>query len=366
MENTGPSPSEDLVTLLRAGSAPREVRLFAARRLLPLDPHDSMRALLAVLAGQDPEAASVARESLRATPPDHLTAFVASGSPRSDELDLLAREADDPFVLEGVIRCRAVDDGTLLFLARTASGRPQEALIANQARLLARPALIEALLENDSLTREGRRLISELKEEFFEKEARRREAGARRAEEEVEEELLETESVEGLEEEGEDLLPEVAEGEEIASEESTRDDSEESLFIGAIYRRIGLMTIGEKIKLAYVGSKEERSILVGDANKLIGIAVLKSRAISINEIQSFASMRNLDEELYRRIAKSREWMRKPAVVLALVRNPRVPLDISLPLLKRLATRELRGVFRDRNLAPVLRNSARNLLVARRR
>ena len=77
-------------------------------------------------------------------------------------------------------------------------------------------------------------------------------------------------------------------------------------------------------------------------------------------------MRNLDEELYRRIAKSREWMRKPAVVLALVRNPRVPLDISLPLLKRLATRELRGVFRDRNLAPVLRNSARNLLVARRR
>jgi len=365
LENTGPSTSEDLVTLLRAGSAPREVRLFAARRLLPLDPHDSMRALLAVLAGQDPEAASVARESLRATPPDHLTAFVASGSPRSDELDLLAREADDPFVLEGVIRCRAVDDGTLLFLARTASGRPQEALIANQARLLARPALIEALLENDSLTREGRRLISELKEEFFEKEARRREAGARRAEEEVEEGPLETESVEGLEE-GEDLLHEDAEGEAAASDESTRDEHGESLFIGAIYRRIGLMTIGEKIKLAYVGSKEERRVLVGDTNKLIGIAVLKSRAISINEIENFASMRNLDEELYRRIANSREWMRKPAVVLALVRNPRVPLDISLPLLKRLATRELRGVFRDRNLAPVLKNSARKLLVARRR
>jgi len=365
LENTGPSTSEDLVTLLRAGSAPREVRLFAARGMLPLDPHDSLRALLAVLAGRDPEAASVARESLRTTPPDRLTAFVASGAPRSDELDLLARETDDPFVLEEVVRCRVVDDGTLLFLARTATGRPQEALIANQARLLARPALIEALLENDSLTREGQRLLSELKEEFFEKEARRREAEARRAEEEVEEETLEPESVEGLEE-GEDLLPEDAEGEAAASDESTRDEHGESLFIGAIYRRIGLMTIGEKIKLAYVGSKEERRVLVGDTNKLIGIAVLKSRAISINEIESFASMRNLDEELYRRIANSREWMRKPAVVLALVRNPRVPLDISLPLLKRLATRELRGVFRDRNLAPVLKNSARKLLVARRR
>jgi hypothetical protein len=126
------------------------------------------------------------------------------------------------------------------------------------------------------------------------------------------------------------------------------------------------MTIGEKIKLAYVGSKEERRVLVGDTNKLIGIAVLKSRSISINEVESFAAMRNLDEELYRRIAKSREWMRKPAVALTLVRNPRVPLDVSLPLMKRLATRELRGVIRDRNLASVLRAAARKLLVLRRR
>jgi hypothetical protein len=126
------------------------------------------------------------------------------------------------------------------------------------------------------------------------------------------------------------------------------------------------MTISEKINLAYKGSKEERRILVGDTNKLIGIAVLKSRSLSVNEVESFAGMRNLDEEIYRRIAASREWMRKPAVVLALVRNPRIPLDVTLPLLKRLAIRELRGVIRDRNLQSVLRTSARKLLVLRRR
>ncbi len=366
MENSGPSTSEDLVTLLRSGLAPREVRLFAARGLLPLDPHDSLRALLAVLRDSDSEAASIAQDSLRATPPDRLTAFVAWGAPRGDELDLLARESDDPFVLEEVVRCRAVDDGTLLFLARTATGRPQEAMIANQARLLARPALIEALLENPALTGEGRRLLSELKEEFFEKEARRRAAEARRAEEDAEAaDAPQPESAEVLGEE-EDLGFYDEEGEAPETEDALREEEGESLFIGAIYRRIGLMTIGEKIKLAYVGSKEERRVLVGDTNKLIGIAVLKSRSISINEVESFAAMRNLDEELYRRIANSREWMRKPAVVLTLVRNPRVPIDISLPLLKRLATRELRGVIRDRNLAPVLRTSARKLLVQRRR
>jgi hypothetical protein len=63
---------------------------------------------------------------------------------------------------------------------------------------------------------------------------------------------------------------------------------------------------------------------------------------------------------------NREWMRKPAVVVSLVRNPRVPLDITLPLLKRLPVRELRAVFRDRNLASVLRTTARRFLMAKRR
>jgi hypothetical protein len=366
LETSGPSNPDDLVILLRSGRAPREIRLFAARGLLPLDPHDSLRAILVVLRDSNSETASIARETLRATPPDRLAAFVTSGAPRGDELDLLARESDDSFVLEEIVRCRTVDDGTLLFLARTAAGRPQEAMIANQARLLARPALIEALLENPALTGEGRRLLSELQEEFFEKEARRRAAEARRTEEDAEAaHAPEPESAEALGEE-DDLELDDEEGEATETEDATREEEGESLFIGAIYRRIGLMTVGEKIQLAYVGSKEERRVLIGDTNKLIGIAVLKSRAISINEVESFAAMRNLDEELYRRISNSREWMRKPAVVLTLVRNPRVPIDISLPLLKRLATRELRGVIRDRNLAPVLRTSARKLLIQRRR
>jgi hypothetical protein len=40
--------------------------------------------------------------------------------------------------------------------------------------------------------------------------------------------------------------------------------------------------------------------------------------------------------------------------------------VSLPLLKRLSVRELRGVFRDRNLPSVIRTAARRILVERRR
>jgi hypothetical protein len=291
---------------------------------------------------------------------------VRLGEPLEKEIDVLAHESDDLFVLEEVVRSRITGDETLLFLARTASGRPQEALIANQARLLALPALVQALLENPALTDEGRRLLSEFTEEFFDKKARRLESDAREAEEAAVASAGEEDEVGSAEEDDIDLDAD-EEAAEASPEETPEETSEEnSLFIGAIYRRIGLMTISEKIALAYKGSKEERRVLIGDSNKLIGIAVLKSRSLSINEVESFAGMRNLDEEIYRRISQSREWMRKPAVILALVKNPRVPRDVTLPLLKRLATRELRSIARDRNLAPLLRTSARKLLILRRR
>jgi hypothetical protein len=336
--------------------------------MLPLDPDASLRALLVVVEDSDDEIAAIARETLRSAPPDRLTAFVRRGDPQEADLDVLARMTDDPFVLEELVRSRVAGDETLQFLARTATGRPQEALIANQARLLARPTLVAALLENPALTPEGRRLLSELNEEFFEKKARRLHSEAERAaagEEEaagVEDVADEDDAALGED----DLDAEEADADEAPSGDSTEQSEDDSLFIGAIYRRIGLMTISEKISLAYKGSKEERRILIGDTNKLIGIAVLKSRSLSINEVESFAAMRNLDEEIYRRIAASREWLRKPAVILALVRNPRTPLDITLPLLKRLAVRDLRAIVRDRNLATVLRTSARKLLVLRRR
>jgi len=366
LSSTGLPDSEDLVALLRSGAAPRQIRLFAARGLLPLEPEDALRALLVVVRDPEREVAATAHKTLREEPPDRLVAFVKNGNPLPAELDVLARETDDPFVLEEVVRSRVVRDATLLHLAESATGRPQEALIANQARLISQPALVSALRENPGLTGEGRRLLAEFIEEFHDKGSRRREDDARRAEELASSEAVKEGVAEDLEANidfDEESEAEV-EGEAEAAGGASEDES--SLFIGAVYRRIALMTISQKIDLAYKGSREERRILIGDTNKLIGIAVLKSRALTDNEVEGFAAMRNLDEELYRRITKNREWMRRPAVTIALVRNPRVPLDVTLPLLKRLSVRELRGVFRDRNLAPVIRTSARRILVAKRR
>jgi uncharacterized protein YdaU (DUF1376 family) len=347
-----PQESQDLLSLLRSAQATPDLRRYAAKRLVPLEPLDQIQAVLLVLSDPEPEIAQAAAATLRDIPPDELSRFLEEVSPSSIELDALARHSEDHAVLERLVRHRNVDDVTLEYLARTATGAPQDALIVNQVRLLRSPALIDALFANPALTLDGRRRLNEIREEFFDKEIRRREAEQKRLAEEVAaaQEAADTEAAEGA-------LP--AGGTAPAEEEV--DPS-----LAAAYRRITIMTIAEKIDLAYKGNKDERRILIGDSNKLVGLAVLKARGVTLAEIESFCGMRQLDDEIFRRISLNKEWMRNAGVIQAMVRNPGVPLALSLPLVKHIGMRDLRTIARDPNLPEGIRITARKLLVEKRR
>lgn len=358
---------QDLVALVRSPESPRELRLFAARGLLPLGTEDGIRALLAVLLDGDAEIAASARDTFEKLPPDEMVRFLDNAETSSSELDAVGRHSLDPFVLERIIRHRRVGDDTLLALASTVTGAPQDALIVNQVRLLRQPELITALLDNPDLTSDGRRRLSELQEEFFEKEARRREQERRRREEEkrraeqeakgiVFEEAAELESEAAAPALGEDGLP---------IEGAAEEEGFSSANTAQIYRRISVMTVKEKVELAQKGTKEERRILIGDVNKLVSMAVLNCESITLQEVESFCMMRHLNTDLFQEISKTREWMRKPKIQLALVTNPAVPINITLPLVKYLGMRELRHLTKDRNLSEGIRMAARKVLFDKR-
>lgn len=364
MATRDPAEPRDLVSLLRTGEAPREIRQYAAQGLLPLDADGGMRALLAVVEDVEPDVARTALARLAATPPDELTRFLRQGAPTSMELDVVGRRAEDPFVLEQIIRNKNVADETLLGLARTVTGAPQEALIVNQVRLLKLPSLIDALFENPDLTVDGRRRLLEIREEFFDKEQRRKEAERRSLEEEAAQAAA-TGAIGALTAEEQDEV-DAARAEDAGRSTLTDEEFKTLQKEGAIFRRIGTMTVSEKIKLAYSGGKEERRVLIGDSNKLVGAAVLKSRGITPNEIEAICHLRHLDDFIYRTIAGRREWVRKPGIVLALVKNPKVPLALTLPLVKHVPLREIRIIARDPNLAEGLRIMARKTLEEKRK
>ncbi len=350
----------DLVSLLRSPDAPRELRAFAARGLLPLESEDRLRALLAVVNDADPDVATAAAATFAAVPPDDVVRFLDGGSPTPAELDAVSRRTDDHAVLEQVIRNREASDDTLERLAATVVGAPQDALIVNQVRLLRHPRLIDALLENPGLTADGRRRLLELREEFFEKEERRREQERLRQEEEARRAEQEAAGI-VFEEAAQDTADEAgaAEGAAAGGEDYS------SANLAQVFRRISSMTVKEKLDLAQKGTKEERRILIADANKIVSMAVLRNEALTPAEVETFCAMRHLAAELFQEIATTREWIRKPKVQLALVCNPAVPLSITLPLIKFVGMRDLRNLARDRNLPEGVRTMARKIMIEKR-
>ena len=130
-------------------------------------------------------------------------------------------------------------------------------------------------------------------------------------------------------------------------------------------QRIASMTVAQRIGLAMKGSREERAILIRDPNKLVSVAVLSSPKMSEPEVESIAKMASISEEILRIIANTRGWMKRYGIVLALARNPKTPVAISMNLLSRLTEKDVRAISTDRNVPEVLRITARQKIVLNR-
>jgi hypothetical protein len=121
------------------------------------------------------------------------------------------------------------------------------------------------------------------------------------------------------------------------------------------------MTVMQKIKLARMGNKEARGLLVRDRNKLVATAAIRSPKITENEVVSFAKARNLSEEVMRVIASNRDWTRSYHVKLNLSTNPRCPVGMSIKFLNFLHERELRSIMKSKDVPSAVSTNARRLL-----
>jgi hypothetical protein len=126
------------------------------------------------------------------------------------------------------------------------------------------------------------------------------------------------------------------------------------------------MTVAQRMALAMKGSREERSILIRDPNKIVGVAVLSSPKLTETEVAAIARMASINDELLRMIANTRAWIKSYDVVLGLVKNAKTPLAISMNLLSRLNEKDLRMLSQDRNIPDVLRITARKKIVIDKR
>lgn len=114
----------------------------------------------------------------------------------------------------------------------------------------------------------------------------------------------------------------------------------------------------ERMKLAMKGSREQRTRLIRDSNKLVAFAVLSSPKLTESEIEAYARMANLSEDVLRVIASNRAWLKNYNVVAELTRNPKTPTALAMQLVPRLNDRDLKMLAFDRNVPEPIRLAAR--------
>jgi hypothetical protein len=122
------------------------------------------------------------------------------------------------------------------------------------------------------------------------------------------------------------------------------------------------LPVKRKVKLAFKGTREQRAQLIRDPNRIVASAVLSSPKLTEAEVESFAKMANVSEDVLRVIATNRTWMKNYGVTLGLVRNPKTPPALSMQLLPRITERDMKMVAIDRNVPEALRLAARKFIV----
>jgi hypothetical protein len=122
-------------------------------------------------------------------------------------------------------------------------------------------------------------------------------------------------------------------------------------------QKIARLNIKGRIALAMRGSKEERSLLIRDATKLVALAVLDSPKVSDGEVENFAQQKNVLEAVLRAIPMKRKYAKNYAITRNLVYNPRTPLDLSLGLMKNLLVHDLKNLSGNKEVSDTIQKLA---------
>lgn len=374
-------PASSLIEQLRSGSAPRNIKEFAAQGMLPLAVEDLIPLQVQLSNDSDEGIASLAKTSLQKVAQETWMRLVDRKDPDHGLIEYCVRSTTHP-VKERILLNNTVPDVIVRSMAASESGPLLDIILNNQVRLLRDQQILLALETNPYLNFDQKRRIEEFKTEFFyKKQIEAHEEFVEEEEEVAEEEAVEEIPLASLD----DLLAQIpnldAEAQRIIaqidsepsilptdeevqsqllsifSHEELSDISQDTL---TTYQKVLHMSHPEKVRVALLGGKEERTLLIRDPSRQIASLVLRNPKLTDSEMDAFAQMRNLDGQVLREMAENRSFIKRYTVAHSLVKNPKVPSPTALNLLKLLRDMDLKNLERDRNIPELIRRQAKRI------
>jgi hypothetical protein len=353
-----------------APDAPMPMRQMAARGILPgLKPADLVTVVVLLAEQPDETLATIARQTVTRLPAQVLDAALAQ------ELDALVVErltisyAEQPDIVERLLRQASIGQAALEQLAERADERVGELIATNDRRMLMFPTVIEKLYLNkrvrmstaDRLIELAVRHGIELSLPAF------KEAAAA-----IKNELV----AEPTEERtfDDELFVETAAIAQAATIDADTEDTHELDDEGEeklrarflpLHQRIAQMTVTQKIRRATLGTSAERLILVRDPNRLVSAAAAKSPMMKEHEVVCLSASRAVSDEVLRIVASNRDFTRSYQVKINLVTNPRTPFTFVARLIPHLRESELRSLAKSKNVTGSVATAARQQLERKR-
>ena len=304
----------ELLQDLRQGRASRENKLAVCTGGMPIPAPDLAEVLSILALDQDELVASRARESILALPIQNFVEALNREQALEPLFQYAAKNlASKPGVLNAMIKNKNCGPEHLLPVVPHLSTLDIQALMEELERVSDSPALASALGQSTSVTIEQKAQLTELLSDEMPDEAALALAAA-----------------------------------ELEMDEEKRK---------TLLQQISAMTVAQRVKFAMKGGADARRVLIRDTNKVVQRAVLQSPRLTDQEVEAFACMTSLTDEILRLIGKNRNFRKNYNVVRNLLNNGKAPLDVTMNLLPMLNPVDLKRLTMNKNVPETLRATA---------
>jgi len=350
-----------LVEKFLAGQMPEPMAQMLVGGSLPVPPLDLLQALAHAVFQETP-LAEKARATLAELPESTLGSAIVGPVQPPEPLALVAMVRREPALLEQALLHEDFNAALMERAVPHLPGPVLEIALNNQVFWIERPAILDLLEQHPEGDYTLKRRIQEFRRDVL-----------RLLTEEAAQERLEIIN-EVWKPDGSmpwaelPLAAEETEEERSEAEQARIDrlatpvvDAEGNEISLTLTQRVMRLRTNQKILLAQKGGKEERTLLVREANRLIQVAVIRNGRITEGEVAYISQMRTVHDEVLRVITMNREWMKKYPIVRNLVYNPRTPLPLAMNNLRRLNDFDLKMMMKDRNVAEQLRREAKRIV-----
>ena len=346
---------------------PKPLKLMAAKGALPLPPETLILVWYQLSFETDPDITAAVAETVASFDAGILANLAAHDFPES-VLDWLAKSTTDETVLEKIILNPKTHDATLMDLAAIASRNTVDLIAENQVRILRSPEIIEKIyLSPAARMATVDKLIALAREHQIEFASLKALQEAMQTKDFVDDKpgLSDEEFEAVLAQSSKESAAEKTDSDENLRdlkpiEDTTEESTEEAQHRLTRSQIIDRMNAPQRVRLALMGSREDRSILLRDTRRIVYMSVIKSPKMSLGEVGSIAASKSMPDEIIGYIAQRRDWIRYYPIVVALVNNPKCPLSESVGMMRQLRLNDLKNLQRSKSIPAQLARQAQML------